>query len=493
MVTQFSIASFDNKFAVMQGQKKNKNEVAFQSKIEPAKTQFVRPNNNKAQFDSFSKTNKLSFGTQFTQNERIARTVAEVLYSFRKQDSYHPCKTNPCPTCCDAIAAKVRPFIEKAATIPGLIICYPFKSASRLKTISPHADKAEELSLRRLERIMSEVDRVYTPGGSKPGTDMTIYSDSLVFSTTPTNPSDAEARQYGRELKSMISRMGLDNRIHYRTMEDVDFLNKPGIPKDLAGRRQWLKDNYGSEYTEPKIKERMANDVHYRNFVGSIQKFNEQTMKGIHATAGEEALQRESSGGITMFVDDRDYITFIDTTTGRAIDNGDPRVAQAVKVVNAAGKKALGERFNNKEEDLVKVSNTSQDQRFRLRATNEGARQISQLAYEVLHLDQSWVSLINKQTADKVRFSMHPQPCGSFKTGIELVEGSGWIGPWQSCAIDLKGLGHDNDFVLSKNATAKRLGCIVEINKETGYPSHYVLPQNHPNIEDAIKELSTKR
>lgn len=479
--------------------KENNEQIPFKGKndVTLSDSMVLNNNNYNSLFSGLknlmkSKANTISFGSQLTQAERTAHQIAEVLYSYRKPDGITTCTGNPCIHCVDAIANKVKPFVERCNPIQMLIICFPFKSPSKLKVLSEHADMAEVLSLKHLRRMISHIEEVYRPK-DKPGAQINIYSDSLVFSASPVLRPDNEARQYGTELKDMIGRMELGNHITYKTMEDVNFLDRPDIPKDIEGRRQWMRDHYGCEYTEQKIKEKMAASVHYRNFVGSIQKFYEETMKGYFASAGEEALQKKHGGKLTMLVDDRDYVSFVDTVTGKTLDKGDPRLAEAVNVVNVTGRTALGIKFNDLLQDFVRLNSSISDDRLRLRATSAGGKKISQLTYKILHLDQSWVSLVNEQTANDVRFSMHPQPCGSFKTGIELVPGSGWIGPWQSTAVDLRGQGQDTDFVLTKNVTAKKHGCQVVNDPHTGFPSHYVLPQDQPNREAAIAELCTKK
>lgn len=74
---------------------------------------------------------------------------------------------------------------------------------------------------------------------------------------------------------------------------------------------------------------------------------------------------------------------------------------------------------------------------------------------------------------------MHPQPCGSFKSGFELIPKNGWIQPWNASTVDT---GNGN-FILAKSSHAKSLGCSVVYDVKTRRPSHYVVTDLYNNDE----------
>jgi L-tyrosine isonitrile synthase len=98
-------------------------------------------------------------------------------------------------------------------------------------------------------------------------------------------------------------------------------------------------------------------------------------------------------------------------------------------------------------------------------------RECRQRAYKVMHRSRAWGSLIAERFPEAVRLSIHPQPCGSTKLGINLLDHSdNWITPWHGTAVDVGGR-----FVLMKRYQAEALG--ADLVYRHGRPSHYVARQ----------------
>jgi pyoverdine/dityrosine biosynthesis protein Dit1 len=90
-------------------------------------------------------------------------------------------------------------------------------------------------------------------------------------------------------------------------------------------------------------------------------------------------------------------------------------------------------------------------------------------AYGVMQRSRAWGRLIAERFPHAVRLSIHPQPCGSRKLGIRLLDAAdNWITPWHGVAVDVAGR-----FVLMKRREAENLHArLVYAN---GRASHYVL------------------
>lgn len=487
MKTNFNISNFIYIAPLRQKQKNKNTKITFKGQNDFANEQILKAEIYKLSLlnlSTFGKSNKISFGAYLNANE-ISQKIAETLYTYRKQDIIKPCIQKPCPSCCNIIKSKVLPFVENNKTIEMLMICFPFKLPSRLKTLGPCPDKAEELGLKNLRSIIGEVEKIYKPK-ERPGAKFTIYSDNLIFSEAEIHPSEEEARLYLEQLEKLTEKIGVNDRINFKTVENVEFFDKTNAPKDLLGRRKWLRDNYGKEYTEENIKMKMSQSAYYNNFVNGIKKFNQEIVKGIFITEGEKSIAKEIDEKLIMNIDDNDYIQFISPNNKKMLDNTDLRVKKAIDIANIVGQEALSTKLGKSDTPYVRISLCNGSPRFV--ATHAGKKKINSMVYKVLHLDQSWVSFINANTEEGVRFSMHPQPCGSFKMGVELVPGNSWIQPWNSVAVDI---GNGN-YVLTKALYAKTLGCELVNDSLTGNPSHYKINSDMPNKENIINFLTHK-
>lgn len=96
-------------------------------------------------------------------------------------------------------------------------------------------------------------------------------------------------------------------------------------------------------------------------------------------------------------------------------------------------------------------------------------RECRQRAYGVIRRSRAWGDLVADHFPKSVRLSIHPQPCGSAKFGIALLESpDSWVTPWHSVAL----LRTDGRVALMKKADAEQIGQLVY---RDGRPSHYVV------------------
>jgi L-tyrosine isonitrile synthase len=88
-------------------------------------------------------------------------------------------------------------------------------------------------------------------------------------------------------------------------------------------------------------------------------------------------------------------------------------------------------------------------------------------AYSVIQRSRAWGDLIAEHHPDAVRLSIHPQPVGTAKFGIRLLDApDAWTTPWHSVALRRA----DGTWTLMPSEKAARLGRLVHLD---GKPSHF--------------------
>lgn len=94
-------------------------------------------------------------------------------------------------------------------------------------------------------------------------------------------------------------------------------------------------------------------------------------------------------------------------------------------------------------------------------------RDCRQRAYGVIQRSRAWGDLVAEHHPHAVRLSIHPQPAGSPKFGIRLLNApDAWTTPWHSAALRRT----DGTWTLMPRHQAARLGRPVE---RDGRPSHF--------------------
>jgi pyoverdine/dityrosine biosynthesis protein Dit1 len=107
-------------------------------------------------------------------------------------------------------------------------------------------------------------------------------------------------------------------------------------------------------------------------------------------------------------------------------------------------------------------------------------------AYGVIQRSQAWSNLLLEQFPTAVRLSIHPQPCGSPKLGIHLVETADtWLTPWHGVAAEQGGR-----YTLMKRREAEDRGGCITFSR--GRPSHFHLPAHgSPSVSSHTLALGT--
>ncbi|MDR3502439.1 MAG: isocyanide synthase family protein [Legionella sp.] len=95
---------------------------------------------------------------------------------------------------------------------------------------------------------------------------------------------------------------------------------------------------------------------------------------------------------------------------------------------------------------------------------NKVRQQAKETTYEVMRRSNAWSALLTKYFSQSIRLSIHPQPCGSEKMGIQFIPSSNrWSTPWHNVLLkDAQG------WQLIKREEAVRLGATLD-------EDHYVL------------------
>ena len=102
-------------------------------------------------------------------------------------------------------------------------------------------------------------------------------------------------------------------------------------------------------------------------------------------------------------------------------------------------------------------------------------------AYQVILRSNAWSDLLKARFPTALRFSIHPQACGSEKFGIRLVGKDSWMTPWHGVVVQ-----QGSDYKLMKRHLAEQLG--AKLILKNNRPSHYQLSDS-THLKAAFNEL----
>lgn len=125
-------------------------------------------------------TSQFSQTSQYNADvEETSARVLEVIYRYLMTKFGDPEEKISQGT--PKFLATISKFVSEAKTIQMCLPAFPWKSANKVyKVLGSLPDKAEEVSLRRLNTMCAEIAEVY-----KPGATLTIISDGLVYNGKP--------------------------------------------------------------------------------------------------------------------------------------------------------------------------------------------------------------------------------------------------------------------------------------------------------------------
>ncbi|QPC58034.1 hypothetical protein HYE67_000265 [Fusarium culmorum] len=152
-------------------------------------------------------------------SERILDVILE--YSLNKFESTSELHSKGRPK----FLAVISRFVQEQQKVVMCLPAFPFKSANKVeKVLGSLPDKAEEVSLARLNSMCTTIGQFYEPGAQ-----LTIISDGLVYNDL-LGISDLETWRYGSALRAMAERKAFTN-LSFSRLQDL--VAAKGLPNDL--------------------------------------------------------------------------------------------------------------------------------------------------------------------------------------------------------------------------------------------------------------------
>ncbi|KAG8670971.1 hypothetical protein FPOAC2_04275 [Fusarium poae] len=175
-------------------------------------------------------------------SERILDVILE--YSLNKFDSTAELHNKGRPK----FLAIISRFVSTRQKVVMCLPAFPFKSANKVeKVLGNLPDKAEEVSLSRLNTMCATIGNFYEPGAQ-----LTIISDGLVYNDL-LGITDLETWRYGSALRAMAERKGFSNLAFSRLQDLVAVKNLPNDLNELTyvanatNFRRTLFNKYGRD------------------------------------------------------------------------------------------------------------------------------------------------------------------------------------------------------------------------------------------------------
>ncbi|UZP37005.1 hypothetical protein NXS19_004821 [Fusarium pseudograminearum] len=212
-------------------------EIVFDDGVSKLKTPAITIASSDVSFDDTMSTrsSNSSLGTEMTGppatddkmedtseskvseiSERILDVILE--YSLSKFESTSELHSKGRPK----FLAVISRFVTKQQKVVMCLPAFPFKSANKVeKVLGSLPDKAEEVSLARLNSMCTTIGQFYEPGA-----ELTIISDGLVYNGI----SDLETWRYGCALRAMAERKAFTN-LSFSRLQDLVAVK--GLPNDL--------------------------------------------------------------------------------------------------------------------------------------------------------------------------------------------------------------------------------------------------------------------
>jgi pyoverdine/dityrosine biosynthesis protein Dit1 len=164
-----------------------------------------------------------------------------------------------CEQCLEPHLPLVRRFVGADLPVHFVLPAFPAKSPNPEKVLGRMPDMAEELSLKFLDSLCSEIRAIYPPGAR-----ITICSDGLVFSDL-VGVTDSDVTNYGERIAQMIAQMRLES---LETFHMQDLYDEVGSGEQM---REWLCRHYAD--SSETIRERLHSNESQQALFNGIQRF----------------------------------------------------------------------------------------------------------------------------------------------------------------------------------------------------------------------------
>jgi len=155
--------------------------------------------------------NHVTSGADIAQRRAVARTILDLLLPLRREEQPHDHRPEQCFA---RQLEQISSFVADGEPLVFTIPSFPCKSPNPAKVLGHLPDYGELLALRSLQRLCTDIARVY-PAGAR----MLICSDGHVFADL-IRVSDEHVTQYTDALRAMIETEQLD-RIGVYNLDDV--------------------------------------------------------------------------------------------------------------------------------------------------------------------------------------------------------------------------------------------------------------------------------
>lgn len=206
----------------------------------------------------------ISFGAN--PSTEIAQEVLNTLFRYRR-----PINNIEAPEAMSVFSSiwtpKVESYVQAGKPIEMMIAAFPFKSLSRKKCVSEHADMAEAVCIGHLSNILNEIKATYSPGGR-----LHIFSDGHIFSGIEGNPSDEMAILYANELRTIIAQNNPEGSINLVTLEDI-------YGDDVIDSRNKILLEHAQTFKQ--IRDKVISDSVMANDFCGIKRFIYEELCGI--------------------------------------------------------------------------------------------------------------------------------------------------------------------------------------------------------------------
>ena len=160
---------------------------------------------------------------------------------------------------------KISALMDQNKKLVFILPAFPAKSPSPEKTRGRHPDLGEVLGLLNLQKVCSEINRVYVPGA-----EIVICSDGRVFSDV-VDVSDEVIDQYADGIDEIIKSFGLDALKTY----SMDHLHPDLLPEEL---RTVLLAKYAQSLEE--VRERVLSTMEGTMLFNGMHRFMIEDQKG---------------------------------------------------------------------------------------------------------------------------------------------------------------------------------------------------------------------
>jgi pyoverdine/dityrosine biosynthesis protein Dit1 len=193
-----------------------------------------------------------------------ARKILGLVFRHRRAlpgaaECEHAPSDELCEQCLEPHLPLVRRFVGADLPVHFVLPAFPAKSPNPGKVLGRMPDMAEELSLKFLDNLCGEIQKIYQPGAR-----ITICSDGLVFSDL-VGVMDSDVKSYGERIARAIEELRLESLESFHMQ---DLYDEAGSGEQM---REWLCRHY-SESNET-IRERLHSNQSQQALFNGIQRF----------------------------------------------------------------------------------------------------------------------------------------------------------------------------------------------------------------------------